>query len=602
MRAVARFRPLHYNTRQFASFPFIMEDAGSVAVVKHFEGEDRFTFSFVMRNTELNIQKQFNMERPLNEPSQQFLKRLNANVEKVVAKKTRKKRKQEEPSEFAEAAKHVVFKKHCGSVVEGSDDTEMKEILLGADCSLTMDVMGQVFSLVVNPPLVDKMKIQGRIMAGFLVYPFKLKLFFASLDHSSFEWFVSEIVSEGERKKVNKEHLVWTKKSEGFFYSPTTNDIDCYLKVTCMPRNTDSKDGIMFEAVSTDPISPGPGTCPFENRHAFTKTSTGVDEVRFMTYNLLADLYADSEYSRTVLHPQCPPYALAIDYRKQLIIKELLGYNADVICLQEVDRKVFNGDLDPVLSRHGLEGAFDLKGVKVDEGVACFWRKDKFRLTRRNRYFLSDHIQIDPAFTEFLQNMEPSVAAKESLFARTTTLQIAVLRNLDNPERSIIVGTTHLYFQPDADHIRMLQAGICMRLLQTVLEEERCQNPDVDHAVFFCGDMNSTPPCGVPEFLIKGVIGPDHKEWKSADGEHVTGMSLVHPFSMDSACGMPKYTNFTTGFSDCLDYIFYQKDKFDVKEVIPFPSEEELQMHVAIPNVLFPSDHIACVADLRWKA
>ena len=37
-----------------------------------------------------------------------------------------------------------------------------------------------------------------------------------------------------------------------------------------------------------------------------------------MTYNLLADLYADSDYSRTVLHPQCPPYALEIDYRKQV--------------------------------------------------------------------------------------------------------------------------------------------------------------------------------------------------------------------------------------------------------------------------------------------
>ena len=38
---------------------------------------------------------------------------------------------------------------------------------------------------------------------------------------------------------------------------------------------------------------------------------------RFVTYNLLADLYADSDYSRTVLHPQCPPYALDMDYRKQ---------------------------------------------------------------------------------------------------------------------------------------------------------------------------------------------------------------------------------------------------------------------------------------------
>ena len=44
-----------------------------------------------------------------------------------------------------------------------------------------------------------------------------------------------------------------------------------------------------------------------------------------MSYNILADLYADSEVSRTQLFPYCPPYALSIDYRKQLILKELLG-------------------------------------------------------------------------------------------------------------------------------------------------------------------------------------------------------------------------------------------------------------------------------------
>ena len=38
-----------------------------------------------------------------------------------------------------------------------------------------------------------------------------------------------------------------------------------------------------------------------------------------------------------------------------------------------------------------------------------------------------------------------------------------------------------------------------------------------------------------------------------------------------------------------------------MKEVLPFPSEDELRAHTAIPNIVFPSDHIACFADLRWK-
>ena len=45
-----------------------------------------------------------------------------------------------------------------------------------------------------------------------------------------------------------------------------------------------------------------------------------------MSYNILADLYADSEFTRTELFPYCPPYALSIDYRKHLLIKELTGW------------------------------------------------------------------------------------------------------------------------------------------------------------------------------------------------------------------------------------------------------------------------------------
>ena len=48
-------------------------------------------------------------------------------------------------------------------------------------------------------------------------------------------------------------------------------------------------------------------------------------------------------------------------------------------------------------------------------------------------------------------------------------------------------------------------------------------------------------------------------------------------------------------------FLFLILFSFEVKEVIPFPSEDELRAHTAIPNIVFPSDHIACVADLRWR-
>ena len=69
---------------------------------------------------------------------------------------------------------------------------------------------------------------------------------------------------------------------------------------------------------------------------------------------------------------------------------------------------------------------------------------------------------------------------------------------------------------------------------------------------------------------------------------------------MDSACGTPKYTNYTLGFQDCIDYIFYETDKLQVENIVPFPTEDELKKYDAIPNILFPSDHLASVVDLKW--
>lgn len=82
--------------------------------------------------------------------------------------------------------------------------------------------------------------------------------------------------------------------------------------------------------------------------------------------------------------------------------------------------------------------------------------------------------------------------------------------------------------------------------------------------------------------------------------ETISGVSLRQHFQLGSACGTPKYTNFTAGFQDCLDYIFYDKTKLAVEQVIPLPTNEELTQNTALPSIVFPSDHLSLVADLRF--
>ncbi|KAG8239392.1 hypothetical protein J437_LFUL018243 [Ladona fulva] len=90
---------------------------------------------------------------------------------------------------------------------------------------------------------------------------------------------------------------------------------------------------------------------------------------------------------------------------------------------------------------------------------------------------------------------------------------------------------------------------------------------------------------------------------KSEGGSLITiGMNLSHPFSLSSAYGEVPFTNYTSGFVGCLDYIFYSTDALTVEQVVPLPSEEEVAQNIAIPSIVFPSDHLAIIADLRWNS
>ena len=79
----------------------------------------------------------------------------------------------------------------------------------------------------------------------------------------------------------------------------------------------------------------------------------------------------------------------------------------------------------------------------------------------------------------------------------------------------------------------------------------------------------------------------------------MSGLDLNHSPTFMSAAGTPQFTNYTMGFKDCLDYIWIDKTRLTVSQVVPFPSEEELALHTALPNIVFPSDHIPVIVDLQ---
>lgn len=205
------------------------------------------------------------------------------------------------------------------------------------------------------------------------------------------------------------------------------------------------------------------------------------------------------------------------------------------------------------------------------------------------------------------QGLWNQIKSNEKLSARikdrSTAIQVTLLRSRSVPKKHLLVANTHFYFHPDADHIRLLQGGFSMLYVRDIYEKfERELGLDrKDFAIVFCGDFNSVPECGMYRLMTERFVGDEMADWQSNEEEAVRGVTLSQPFLFKSACGCPKYTNYTVGFQACLDYIYYQCEALRVNDVVPLPSDEELMAYEAIPSPVLPSDHIALVASLEWN-
>ena len=498
----------------------------------------------------------------------------------------------------------------------------------------TLKIGSQSFRVQVNPPSILSLTLPDNIMSDFPVMP-SLNLEFADKQYCIYTWYKSTNHSEEQASSVPPtacEVLNWEKVGSEFLYTPSIVDVGCFLKLTCAAGNESRVSELTSDVTSSVTVAAGPGYCPFDARHMYTKKPTADNHTfRVVSYNILADTYSKDEFAQTMLFPYCPPYALDISYRQQLLLKEILGYRADVICLQECGSKLFKHNLRPALETMGFECLLKCKGGEVPEGEATFFRKSKFSLVSQHDIILNEAFLVDPAHEVLLDHVTAMPILLQTLQKRNTIVQLSILKVTDIENQYLCVANTHLYFKPSYPHIRLLQGSIILNHARKVISQFcsgafgtsinslgnvkdgidnvschemndtiNCQ-PLV--AFLLCGDFNSSPRSGLVELLTSGHIDATHRDWVFCEDkeEHCTTLSLSHDFSLFSACGFPPFTNYTGGFKGTLDYIFADKNYLEVESVIPLPSEDELSLHLALPSVVLPSDHLALACDLRWK-
>lgn len=128
---------------------------------------------------------------------------------------------------------------------------------------------------------------------------------------------------------------------------------------------------------------------------------------------------------------------------------------------------------------------------------------------------LSKELDKEEILKEIYEAICRNEKLKERVLERTTVMQLLLMQSVDNENNLVLVGNTHLYFQPDADHIRLLQGSICIKLLEKY-QKEYSSSLNKNVGLMFCGDLNSSPDCGIYTFMTEGEIHENLKDWSSS--------------------------------------------------------------------------------------
>ncbi|KAJ6846550.1 carbon catabolite repressor protein 4-like protein 1-like [Iris pallida] len=417
-------------------------------------------------------------------------------------------------------------------------------------------------------------------------------------------------------------------------YTPTADDINHILKFECVPIDAETRIPVgAASTVLTSRVIPAPSPTPRrminmngvdihghldpDGRSASCGTFT------VLSYNILSDACATSEQ-----YSYCPSWALAWTYRRQNLLREIIGYHADILCLQEVQYDHFEEFFAPELDKHGYQALYKKKTSEVFngnpnavDGCATFFRRDKFSHVKK----------YEVEFNKAAQSLTDAVIAsgqKKVALSRLIKDNIALIvvleakfnnQGADNPGKRqlLCVANTHVNVHQELKDVKLWQVHTLLKGLEKIAVS-------ADIPMLVCGDFNSIPGSAPHALLSFGKVDQVHPDL-AVDPLNIlrpaTKLShqlpLVSAYSAfarmtrvgaeqqrrrtDSATNEPLFTNCTRDFIGTLDYIFYTADSLTVESLLELLDEESLRKDTALPSQEWSSDHIALLAEFRCK-
>ncbi|KAK8486613.1 hypothetical protein V6N11_008620 [Hibiscus sabdariffa] len=410
---------------------------------------------------------------------------------------------------------------------------------------------------------------------------------------------------------------IWFEVGRSKTYTPSADDIGHVLKFECVVVDAETKLPVGHpNTILTSRVIPAPSPIPrrlipvsgadmmaqldSDGRISSSGTFT------IMSYNILSDSYASSE-----LYSYCPPWALSWPYRRQNLLREIVGYRADILCLQEVQNDHFEEFFAPELDKHGYQALYKRKtnevyggNIHTIDGCATFFRRDRFSHVKKYEVEFNKAAQ---SLTEVaVQSTQKKVALNR--LVKDNVALIVVLeakfstQGADNPGKRqlLCVANTHVNVPPELKDVKIWQVHTLLKGLEKIAAS-------ADIPMLVCGDFNSVPGSAPHSLLAMGKLDPLHPELlvdplailrpHSKLTHQLPLVSAYSPFArgvglglehqrrkMDITTNEPLFTNCTRDFIGTLDYIFYTADSLTVESLLELLDEDSLRKDTALPS------------------
>ena len=248
------------------------------------------------------------------------------------------------------------------------------------------------------------------------------------------------------------------------------------------------------------------------------------------------------------------------------------------------------------MTLHGYNGFLMLKLGEMSEGEAFFYRRDRYEHVADLSTSIEGALFSEPN-KSLLASIGESPSLLENLLTKKNVGQIHLLKEKHGAQQYICILNTHLFYKRHSSSIRLLQMTVLMNHLDSAIKSYGS-----DVSVIVAGDFNSLYGEPLLDYLRGELIHGDHPVWIGCLGstEDTLTVELRCPLQLHNLSGHPAFTSYVPHCKATLDYIFAGGD-FVREAFVPMPKASDIDVYTGVPCVVYPSDHLAVVLDVKWN-